>query len=196
MYALEGGIVSLLISSNIQTRTVRTCALSQQPLIEIQLGQPRKEVLAPHHPFPRLSPSSPPVFLPSLLRSLPISYGHSCCSLSPTTSTPTSTSSSPVPVPDLRAIALLRILVLASRSNASAICAPADSLLQYVTSTPPSGPRHNPEDDDEDTGMIGGYPRDVADGLLRETLELYAVLIGYGMYVNITITAAVYFARV
>ena len=87
------------------------------------------------------------------------------------------TSSSPSPNPF--ALVLLRLLTQASRSNASALAEPADSLLRFVTPLPPSSP----------------FPLLLADSLLASTLDLYSALASYGMYSHIATTASTQFAE-
>ena len=83
------------------------------------------------------------------------------------------------PPPDPFAIVLLRLLIRASRSNASTLAEPADSLLRFVTPLPPSSP----------------YPLPLANSLLASTLNLYAALASYGMYCHIATTASAQFAE-
>ena len=83
------------------------------------------------------------------------------------------------PPPDPFALVLLRLLARASRSNASALAEPADSLLRFITSLPPSSP----------------YPLPLASSLLAGTLNLYAALASYGMYSHIATTASAQFAE-
>ena len=87
------------------------------------------------------------------------------------------THSSPSPNPF--ALVLLRVLVRASRSNASALAEPADSLLRFVTPPPPSSP----------------YPLPLANSLLVGTLNLYTSLASYGIYSHIATTASSQFAE-
>ena len=87
------------------------------------------------------------------------------------------TDSSPPPNP--LALALLRLLIRASRSNASALAEPADSLLRFITPLPPSSP----------------YPQPLANSLLAGTLNLYAALASYGIYSHIATTASTQFAE-
>ena len=82
------------------------------------------------------------------------------------------------PPPNHFALLLLRLLVRASRSNASALVEPTDSLLRFVTPLPPSSP----------------YPLPLANSLLTGTLNLYAALASYGMYSQIATTASSQFA--
>jgi len=77
------------------------------------------------------------------------------------------------------ALALLRLLTRASRSNASALAEPADSLLRFITPLPPSSP----------------YPLPLANYLLAGTLNLYAALASYGIYSHIVTTASTQFAE-
>ena len=79
--------------------------------------------------------------------------------------------------PNPFALVLLRLLVRASRSNASALIEQADSLLRFVTNLPHSSL----------------YPPLVANSLLTGTLNLYAALASYGMYSHIATTASVQF---
>ena len=83
------------------------------------------------------------------------------------------------PPPDPFALVLLRLLTRASRSNASALAEPADSLLRFITPLPPSSP----------------YPLPLANSLLAGTLNLYAALASYGMYSHIATTASAQFAE-
>jgi hypothetical protein len=89
---------------------------------------------------------------------------------------PPTDSSSP---PDPFALVLLRLLTRASRSNASALAEPADSLLRFITPLPPFSP----------------YPLPIANFLLAGTLNLYAALASYGMYSHIATTASIQFAQ-
>ncbi|KAF9783201.1 hypothetical protein BJ322DRAFT_140937 [Thelephora terrestris] len=82
------------------------------------------------------------------------------------------------PPPNPFALTLLRLLARASRSNASVLTEPADSLLRFVTPLPPSSP----------------YPLPLANSLLAGTLDLYAALASYGMYSHIATTASTQFA--
>ena len=86
------------------------------------------------------------------------------------------TDSSPPPNPF--ALALLRLLTRASRSNASALAEPADSLLRFITPLPASSP----------------YPLPLANSLATGTLNFYAALASYGMYSHIATTASTQFA--
>ena len=85
------------------------------------------------------------------------------------------TNSSPPPNPF--ALTLLRLLTRASRSNASALAEPADSLLRFITPLPASSP----------------YPPPVANSLATGTLDFYAALASYGMYSHIATTASTQF---
>ena len=85
------------------------------------------------------------------------------------------TDSSPPPNPF--ALTLLRLLARASRSNASVLAEPADSLLRFITSLPTSSP----------------YPIPLANSLTTSTLSLYATLASYGMYSHIATTASTQF---
>ena len=87
------------------------------------------------------------------------------------------TSSSPPPNPF--ALALLRLLTRASRSNASALAEPADSLLRFITSLPTTSP----------------YPLSLANSLTAGTLNFYAALASYGMYSHIVTTASTQFSE-
>ena len=87
------------------------------------------------------------------------------------------TDSSPPPNPF--ALALLRLLARASRSNASVLAEPADSLLRFITPLPTSSP----------------YPLPLANSLAAGTLNFYAALASYGMYSHIVTTASTQFAE-
>ncbi|EPT00236.1 hypothetical protein FOMPIDRAFT_99957 [Fomitopsis schrenkii] len=89
---------------------------------------------------------------------------------------PTEISLLPVPF----ALQLLSILASASRANASALLDPADALLRFVTTLPPTSP----------------YPVAVANALLNGTLRLYTVFASYGLYSHIATTASEQFTRV
>lgn len=75
--------------------------------------------------------------------------------------------------PDPFALYLLRVLASSSRENAATLVDPADSLLRFVITLPPSST----------------YPVLLATLLLAETLDLYAVLGSYGFYAHIATTA-------
>ena len=77
-------------------------------------------------------------------------------------------------LPNSFALTLLQLLIRASRSNASALAEPADSLLRFITPLPPSSP----------------YPLPLANSLLVGTLGVYAALASYGMYSHIATTAS------
>jgi hypothetical protein len=83
------------------------------------------------------------------------------------------------PPPDPFALVLLRLLTQASRSNASVLAEPADSLLRFITPLPPSTP----------------YPLPLFNSLLASTLDIYAALASYGMYSHIATTASTQFAE-
>jgi len=83
------------------------------------------------------------------------------------------------PPPDPFALLLLRLLTRASRSNASALAEPVDSLLRFITPIPPSST----------------YPLPLANALLTGTLNLYAALASYGIYSHVTTTASAQFAE-
>ena len=85
------------------------------------------------------------------------------------------TDSSPPPNPF--ALALLWLLVRASRSNASVLAEPADSLLRFITPLPTSSP----------------YPLPLANSLVAGTLNFYAALASYGMYSHIVTIASTQF---
>ncbi|PIL35079.1 hypothetical protein GSI_02867 [Ganoderma sinense ZZ0214-1] len=81
------------------------------------------------------------------------------------------------PLPNPFALQFLRLLAASSRENASALIDPADSLLRFVITPPPSSP----------------YPLPLATHLLSETLHFYSTLASYGLYAHITTTAQEYF---
>ena len=83
------------------------------------------------------------------------------------------------PPPDPFALVLLRLLTRASRSNASALAEPADSLLRFITPLPASSP----------------HPLPLASSLLAGTLDIYSTLASYGMYSHIATTASAQFAE-
>lgn len=87
------------------------------------------------------------------------------------------TDTSPLPVPF--ALQLLSTLASASRANASALLDPADALLRFVTTLPPTSP----------------YPLAIANALLNGTLRLYTVFASYGLYSHIATTASEHFAK-
>ena len=87
------------------------------------------------------------------------------------------TNSSPFPNPFV--LVLLRLLTRASRSNASALAEPTDSLLRFITPLPPSSL----------------YPLPLANSLLTGTLNLYAALASYGIYSHIVTTASAQFTE-
>ena len=86
------------------------------------------------------------------------------------------TDSSPPPNPF--ALALLRLLTRASRSNAFVLAEPADSLLRFITPLPTFSP----------------YPLPLANSLVTGTLKFYTALASYGMYSHIATTASTQFA--
>ena len=88
-----------------------------------------------------------------------------------------STDSSPPPNPF--ALAFLRLLTRASRSNASVLAEPADSLLRFITPLPTSSP----------------YPLPLASSLAAGTLNFYSAIASYGMYSHIVTTASTQFAE-
>lgn len=83
------------------------------------------------------------------------------------------------PPPNHFALVFLRLLARASRTNASALAEPVDSLLRFVTPLPPSSL----------------YPLPLASSLLTGTLNLYATLASYGIYSHIVSTASSQFAE-
>ena len=83
------------------------------------------------------------------------------------------------PPPNPFALDLLRLLTRASRSNASVLAEPADSLLRFITPLPISSP----------------YPLSLADSLVTGTLNFYTALALYGMYSHIATTASTQFAE-
>ncbi|KAI0671182.1 hypothetical protein C8Q78DRAFT_974610 [Trametes maxima] len=83
----------------------------------------------------------------------------------------------PLPLPF--ALKFLRLLALSSRENASALVDPADSLLRFVISLPPSSP----------------FPSALTTTLLTETLRFYATLGSYGLYAHIATTAQEHFTQ-
>ncbi|KAI0265687.1 hypothetical protein BC834DRAFT_174223 [Gloeopeniophorella convolvens] len=88
---------------------------------------------------------------------------------------PTNNSTLPSPA----AIHLLLTLASASRTSASKLLDPADALLRFLTSPPPSST----------------YPLPLATSLLTKTLRLYATFASYGLYSHIATTAAEPLAR-
>lgn len=85
---------------------------------------------------------------------------------------------SDTPLPNPVALQCLIVLASSSRTNAMALCEPADALLRFITMLPPTSP----------------FPESVATDLLIETLRLYATLASYGLYSHIATSAASYFA--
>jgi len=85
---------------------------------------------------------------------------------------------SDTPLPDPVALKCLTVLASSSRTNALALCEPADALLRFITMLPPISP----------------FPESLATNLLIETLRLYATLASYGLYSHIATSAASYFA--
>lgn len=85
---------------------------------------------------------------------------------------------SDTPLPNPVALRCLTVLVSSSRTNAMALCEPADALLRFITMLPPTSP----------------FPESLATQLLIETLRLYATLASYGLYSHIATSAASYFA--
>ncbi|KAI1788890.1 hypothetical protein LXA43DRAFT_893923 [Ganoderma leucocontextum] len=83
------------------------------------------------------------------------------------------------PLPNPFALQFLRLLAASSRENANALVDPADSLLRFVITPPPSSP----------------YPLPLATQLLSETLHFYAAFASYGLYAHITTTAQEYFLQ-
>lgn len=88
------------------------------------------------------------------------------------------TDGSPPPVPF--SLQLLSILASASRANASALLDPADALLRFVVTLPPTSP----------------YPIAIANALLHGTLRLYTIFASYGFYSHIATTASEQFTKV
>jgi len=84
------------------------------------------------------------------------------------------------PLPDPFALQLLTTLALASRANASTLLGPADALLRFVTTLPPSSP----------------YSLSLATALLTGTLRLYTAFASYGLYSHIATTASEHFTLV
>ncbi|KAG1739488.1 uncharacterized protein EDB91DRAFT_1135637 [Suillus paluster] len=82
------------------------------------------------------------------------------------------------PLPNPVALQCLIVLASSSRTNAMALCEPADALLRFITILPPISP----------------FPEPLATTLLTETLRLYTTLASYGLYSHITTSAASYFA--
>ncbi|KAG2075187.1 hypothetical protein BDR04DRAFT_1092054 [Suillus decipiens] len=85
---------------------------------------------------------------------------------------------SDTPLPNPLALQCLIVLASSSRTNAMALCEPADALLRFITMLPPTSP----------------FPESLATDLLIETLRLYATLASYGLYSHIATSAASYFA--
>ncbi|KAG1899621.1 uncharacterized protein F5891DRAFT_1037494 [Suillus fuscotomentosus] len=85
---------------------------------------------------------------------------------------------SDTPLPNPVALQCLTVLASSSRTNAMALCEPADALLRFITMLPPTSP----------------FPESLAAHLLIETLRLYATLASYGLYSHIATSAASYFA--
>ncbi|KAG1766618.1 hypothetical protein EV702DRAFT_791069 [Suillus placidus] len=85
---------------------------------------------------------------------------------------------SDTPLPNPVALQCLTVLASSSRTNALALCEPADALLRFITMLPPTSP----------------FPESLATNLLIETLRLYATLASYGLYSHIATSAASYFA--
>ncbi|KAG1751936.1 hypothetical protein EDD22DRAFT_850671 [Suillus occidentalis] len=85
---------------------------------------------------------------------------------------------SDTPLPNPVALQCLVVLASSSRTNAVALCGPADALLRFITILPPTSP----------------FPESLAINLLIETLRLYAALASYGLYSHIATSAASYFA--
>ncbi|KAM5540782.1 hypothetical protein V8D89_005426, partial [Ganoderma adspersum] len=81
------------------------------------------------------------------------------------------------PLPNPFALQFLRLLAASSRENANALVDPADSLLRFVITPPPSSP----------------YPLPLATQFLSETLQFYSTLASYGLYAHISTTAQEYF---
>lgn len=85
---------------------------------------------------------------------------------------------SDTPLPNPVALRCLTVLASSSRTNAMALCEPADALLRFITMLPPTSP----------------FPESLATNLLIETLRLYSALASYGLYSHIATSAASYFA--
>ncbi|KAG2140224.1 uncharacterized protein EDB93DRAFT_1209758 [Suillus bovinus] len=86
--------------------------------------------------------------------------------------------SSDTTLPNPVALQCLTVLASSSRTNAMALCEPADALLRFIIMLPPASP----------------FPESLATNLLVETLHLYATLASYGLYSHIATSAASYFA--
>lgn len=78
------------------------------------------------------------------------------------------------PLPNPSALDLLTTLALASRTSASALVAPADAILRFLTILPP----------------VSSYPVPLINALLTSTLTFYTTLASYGLYAHIATTAA------
>ncbi|KAL4249373.1 RPAP1 family protein [Abortiporus biennis] len=83
------------------------------------------------------------------------------------------------PLPEPLAIQVITTLATASRSNALELLGPADALLRFVVTLPPSSP----------------LPLPLAVSLLTSTLRLYTVLASYGLYSQIATTAQDHFRQ-
>ncbi|KAI0329043.1 hypothetical protein GY45DRAFT_1305696 [Cubamyces sp. BRFM 1775] len=83
------------------------------------------------------------------------------------------------PLPNPFALKFLRTIASSTRENASALVDPADSLLRFVISLPPSFP----------------FEPALATVLLSETLQLYAALGSYGLYAHVATTAQEHFLQ-
>ncbi|KAI0655427.1 hypothetical protein C8Q70DRAFT_923748 [Cubamyces menziesii] len=83
------------------------------------------------------------------------------------------------PLPNPFALKFLRTVASSSRENASALVDPADSLLRFVITLPPSSP----------------FDPTLATILLSETLQLYTMLGSYGMYAHVATTAQEHFMQ-
>ncbi|KAI0763560.1 hypothetical protein BD413DRAFT_483649 [Trametes elegans] len=83
------------------------------------------------------------------------------------------------PTPNPFALTFLRTIALSSRENATALVDPADSLLRFVITLPPTSP----------------FSRASATTLLAETLRLYTALGSYGLYAHIATTAQEHFLQ-
>lgn len=77
------------------------------------------------------------------------------------------------PLPEPFAIELLTTLAQSSRSNASALLAPADALLRFIITQPQSSP----------------YTHSLATSLLTSTLRFYSALSSYGLNTQVATTA-------
>lgn len=94
--------------------------------------------------------------------------------------------------PDTTAFDLFKILARSSRANAEALLGPMTPLLRFITSTEFLPPAYL----DQNTSNFAALRKaNIALELVAGTLEVYAIVSGYGLYSSTATTAAEQFAR-